>query len=221
MFPIGNLYKSEVKQIASEIGLNKIAEKKESMGICFIGKRNFKEFILEYIDPKPGEFVDCETGKLIGTHDGFHCYTLGQRLCRPGLRQKAYVMRKMPDGKTILVVYGRDNEALYSDLLYVNEPNWIGQSPFEKSSVVDLKFCFQHIDPLEDCRVAKIDGGMLVQLKKPLRAVTPGQFAVFYANDECLGSATITSTCPVLSENNRKIFSNSFRDDNLIRNSNR
>lgn len=221
MFPIGNLMKYEVKQIATEIGLNEIAQKKESMGICFIGKRNFKEFISEYIDPAPGTFIDYETGKTIGKHDGFHFFTIGQKILMPGNRQKMYILKKMSDMKTILVAGGHNNEVFYSDLLFVGEPHWIRQSPFNKSSMLDLKFCFQHVDPLEECRVAQINDGMVVQLKKPLRAITPGQYAVFYLNDECLGSAKITASCPILSENSRKLISHKCSNEDLIRKCNR
>lgn len=221
MFPIGNLWKCEVKKIATEIGLNEIAQKKESMGICFIGKRNFKQFISEYIDPKPGIFVDFETGQIIGKHDGFHLFTVGQRILMPGNRHKMYILKKMSDMKTMLVAGGHDNEVFYSDLLFVGEPNWIRKSPFRESEILDLRFCFQHVDPLEECRVAQIDGGMIVQLKKPLRAITPGQYAVFYLDDECLGSAKITANCPILSEDSRKLISHEFSNEYLIRKCNR
>lgn len=206
MFPVGNLLKGEVKRIAAEIGLSEIARKKESMGICFVGKRNFKEFMSEYISPKPGELVDFDTGKVIGSHDGIHMFTLGQKILMGGSRQKLYILRKMPDMKTILVAGGHDNEAFYSDLIFADVPHWIGRSPFGAASVVELKFCFQHTDPLEDCRVVRIKGGLLVFLRKPLRAITPGQFAVFYSGDECLGGAKITSTCPILSDESRQFI---------------
>lgn len=209
MFPVGNLLKGDVKRIASEIGLNEIAQKRESMGICFVGKRNLKEFMSEYISPDPGEFVDFETGRVIGRHEGIHTFTLGQKILMGGCRMKLYVLRIIPDTKTILVAGGH-NEALYSDLVFVDEPHWIGRSPFEAASVAELKFCFQHIDPLEDCRVVRTNGGLLAFLRKPLRAITPGQFAVFYSGDECLGGARITSACPILSEESRQFLKDKF-----------
>lgn len=197
MFPLGDLLKSDVKRMAAEAGLAAIAQKKESMGICFVGKRPFKEFIAEYIAPKRGTFVDIETGKVIGEHDGFHNFTIGQSILKKGQRRKLYVLRKMSDGETILVAGGLKNPAFYSDMLFTKKPHWIDHSPFDgraKSvNVVDLKFCFQHIKPLEPCNVtvSNADNGLLVHLKRPLRALAPGQYAVFYRNEECLGSAQI------------------------------
>lgn len=200
MFPIGNLLKSEVKGLAVDAGLGAIAQKKESMGICFVGKRSFKDFISEYIAPKPGTFVDIETGKVIGEHNGIHNFTIGQGILQGGQSQKLYVLRKMPDGETILVAGGVDNPAFFSDILFTREPHWIDHSPFDGSStnVADLKFCFQHIKALEACHVTKANGGrgLLVKLEQPLRAIAPGQYAVFYRNEECLGSAKIMAPGP-------------------------
>lgn len=199
MFPIGVLIKSDVKRLAIEAGLNAIAQKKESMGICFVGKRPFKDFISEYIAPKPGTFVDIDTGKVIGRHDGFHNFTIGQGILKEGQRQKMYVLRKMPDGKTILIASGLDNPAFFSDMLFTKEAHWIDRSPFAQNvNVVELKFCFQHIKPLELCHVTRTNDsrGLLVKLRQPLRAIAPGQYAVFYRNDECLGSAQILTPGP-------------------------
>lgn len=191
MFPIGEMFKKDVKRLAADIGFGQIADKKESMGICFIGKRDFRQFISEYIDKKPGDFVDVDTGMVIGQHDGFHNYTVGQRIPVAGKKDKMFVLRKMSDMKTMLVVAGHENELLYSDLVYTREPHWISRSPFEESALAQLKFCFQHIDPLEECKAIKTDRGILVMLKNPVRAITPGQFATLYRGDECLGSAEI------------------------------
>lgn len=199
MFPIGSLLKSNVKRLAAEAGLNAIAMKKESMGICFVGKRPFKEFISEYIAPKRGTFVDIDTGKVIGEHNGFHNFTIGQGILKVGQREKLYVLRKMPDGETILIAGGFDNPAFFSDMLFTKTPYWIDGSPFdEQSKVVDLKFCFQHRNPLVPCSVTEsLDGrGLLVKLQESLRAIAPGQYAVFYRNDECLGSAQISAPGP-------------------------
>lgn len=200
MFPVGDMLKENVKRLAGEIGLTEIARKKESMGICFIGKRNFNEFISEYIAPLPGTFVDIETGKVVGKHDGIHYLTLGQRTRLVGMKQKTYVLRKMSDKRTILVASGHDNCLFYSDLMTTTKPHWIDKSPFEHSAVVELKFCFQHVDPLENCRVVKLNDGLVIQLERPLRSVTPGQYAVLYRDNECLGSAKIITTFPLLNQ---------------------
>lgn len=202
MFPVGTLLKSDVKRLAIAAGLGSIAQKKESMGICFVGKRPFKEFISKYIAPKRGTFVDIETGNVIGEHDGFHNFTIGQGILKQGQPQKLYVLRKMPDQETILIAAGVDNPAFFSDLLFTKKPHWIDRSPFDDHSkhinVVDLNFCFQHIKPLERCNVVESNDtrGLLVKLNQPLRAIAPGQYAVFYRNEECLGSAQISSAGP-------------------------
>lgn len=202
MFPLGYLLKADVKRIASDAGLATIAQKKESMGICFVGKRPFKDFMAEYIAPKPGTFVDIDTGKVIGEHNGFHNFTIGQSILKPGMPRKIYVLRKMPDGETILVAGGSDNPAFFFDMLFTKEPHWIDRSPFDDGTkcvnVVDLKFCFQHIKPLEPCNVTVSNGdrGLLVKLHRPLRAIAPGQYAVLYRNEECLGSAQILAPGP-------------------------
>lgn len=202
MFPIGDLLKSDAKQLAIDAGLGAIARKKESMGICFVGKRSFKEFISEYIVPKPGIFIDIDTGKIVGKHNGFHHYTIGQGISIKGQLKRNYVLRKMADGTTILVAGGLDNLAFFSRLLFTEKPHWIDHSPFDESSkcvnVVDLKFCFQHINPLQACSVTRSNEGrgLLMALRQPLRAIAPGQYAVLYRNDECLGSAKILAPGP-------------------------
>lgn len=198
MFPLGTRLKNDVKRLAIDAGLHTIARKKESMGICFVGKRSFPDFIGEYIAPRPGRFVDIETGKVYGEHKGFHHYTIGQgiHVCH---RQRLYVMRKLSDGETILVAAGPDNPAFFSDILYTKAPHWIDRTPFARhSSVVKLKLRITHGHPLTECWVTRsLDGqGLLVTLCQPIRAISSGQYAVFYRNDECLGSAQIHGTGP-------------------------
>lgn len=201
MFPLGKMYKKDVKKLAIEAGLSELANKKESYGICFIGKRNFKEFISEYIGENAGDFVDIETGKIIGRHNGIHNFTLGQNIKICGCREKMYITRKMPDKCTMLVAPGRNHPAFYSDMVFTDAPHWIDSSPFERTgsrrrSVFDAEFCFQHIDPLVSCKIYSLTNGLIVKLNQSLRALTPGQYATFYKNGECLGSARIIKPGP-------------------------
>lgn len=202
MFPVGDLLKSDAKRLATEAGLGAIARKKESMGICFVGKRHFKEFMSEYIAPKQGTFVDIDTGKIVGAHNGFHHYTIGQGIAIKGSLQRRYVLRKMQDGSTILVASGLNNPAFFSSMLFTEKPHWIDRSPFDEQSkcvnVADLKFCFQHTIQRQACSVTKSNEGrgLLITLRQPLRALAPGQYAVLYRNDECLGSAKILAAGP-------------------------
>lgn len=197
------MHKRDVKQLAEQVGLSKIAKKKESVGICFVGKRNFKDFIADYIPPKPGHFVHMETGSVLGEHDGIHQYTLGQRVLLPGMPLKMYVHSKLDDQATILVAGGFFNPAFFSNTLYTAKPHWIDESPCEENTTVNLEFCFQHIDPLIQCKVTRVNDGLCVQLEKPLRALTPGQFACFYRGDECLGSAKIVKVGTTRQSNDR------------------
>ncbi|XP_022253209.1 mitochondrial tRNA-specific 2-thiouridylase 1-like [Limulus polyphemus] len=103
LFPLGGITKNSVKKIALHAGLNYIAKKKESTGICFIGKRNFQDFIKDYVKPKPGNFVDVETGEVVGTHAGIHFWTMGQRCHIPGLHTAYFVADKDMKTQDILV----------------------------------------------------------------------------------------------------------------------
>ncbi|XP_055912437.1 mitochondrial tRNA-specific 2-thiouridylase 1 [Eupeodes corollae] len=195
MFPIGEYTKGEIKSIAKNIGLHRVALKKESTGICFIGNRNFKDFIKEYIHSKPGDFIDIDTGKVVGHHEGFHQWTVGQR-CRLHSYLKPYfVAAKDELTNSILVAYGTDHPALYSNLVYTQNPSWISSDPLKDRNQFRCQFRFQHTKPLVDCTVEKLnDGGLQVSLDKPLRALTPGQYGVLYLGTECLGCARIMTS---------------------------
>lgn len=198
MFPLGPMLKSNVKKIASDIGLNRIVKKRESVGICFIGKRKFSDFMSEYIDAKAGDFIDIDSGAVIGRHRGIHHYTIGQGVLLGGQKHKMFAIRKLSDRKTILVGAGTKHPALQFDMFYTRQPHWIDQSPFSLSIeiVSRVKFRFQHGHKLENCDLVETSSGLFVRLEKPVRAICAGQFAVFYKNDECLGSAKIAATGP-------------------------
>ncbi|KAM7347752.1 mitochondrial tRNA-specific 2-thiouridylase 1 isoform 1-T1 [Cochliomyia hominivorax] len=197
-FPLSDLLKTEVKEIAKKCGLERLTQKKESTGICFVGNRDFKEFIKEYITSKPGQFVDIDTKKVVGEHDGVHQWTVGQR-CRLASYLKPYfVAEKDVATNTIFVASGHDHPSLFSDKIFVYNINWLCSDPLEHSdSVLDCRFRFQHTKPLVKCCVFRKSienrDELIVLLDKPLRAVTPGQYAVFYSDKACLGSARISS----------------------------
>lgn len=199
MFPIGNLNKHEVKQIARDIGLEQIAKKKESIGICFVGDRNFPKFIEEYIDSRPGKFIDIDTGKVVGEHKGIHYWTLGQRCNLSGYLSAYFVCRKDAENSIIYVAAGTDHPFMHSYIFYANEPYWIRGSPMNDKSFITCEFRFQHTKPLTDCIVYKANAEgsrLIVKLSKPLRSITPGQYAVFYKDEECLGSSRISNFLP-------------------------
>lgn len=196
MFPIGEMIKSEVKQLANSIGLTEIAKKRESTGICFIGKRKFSDFMSEYVEPTPGNFIDIDTGQIIGQHRGIHEYTIGQGALISGQKQKYYVVRKMSDRKTIVVASGINHPSLWFDIFFTKQPHWIDKSPFNGKMVIQAMFRFQHGHKLQLCDIVETNNGLLIKLMNKVKAICSGQFAVFYKDNECLGSAQISAVGP-------------------------
>lgn len=205
IFPVGDMLKQDVKQLAKEAGLEHIANRKESMGICFIGKRNFHDFIEDYMEPRPGNFVHLETGKIVGKHKGIHNWTKGQRTLIPGLGGGAmFVAEKDLTTNDIFVVQGTDHPALYTETLFTEEPHWINKPPrtLLTEQMYDCEFRYQHLqlhNELIHCTLTLSGGNsLIVSLNRPVRAVCPGQYAVFYTGDVCLGSAKIRRSGPTL-----------------------
>lgn len=196
MFPLGSMIKSQVKQIAQQIDLESIAQKRESTGICFIGKRKFSDFMSEYVSPMPGDLIDIDTGEIVKQHQGIHNYTIGQGILASGRREKLFAVRKMMDQKTILVGAGTNHPSMLFDVFYTKKPHWINKSPFNGKVVAETEFRFQHGHKLQKCAMIETKHGLLVKLENKIRAICAGQFAVFYRDDECLGSAQISATGP-------------------------
>ncbi|XP_018800808.1 PREDICTED: mitochondrial tRNA-specific 2-thiouridylase 1 [Bactrocera latifrons] len=203
MFPLGDALKQEIKALARECGLERLAQKKESTGICFVGNRDFKHFIKEYIQPRTGHFVDIDNGKIVGTHEGIHTWTIGQRCRLASYLRPYFVAQKDVANNIIYVASGHEHPALYSDVIHAGAPNWLCNDPLSAGADVAgqqlrCRFRFQHTKPLVDCVVensATETAGVTITLDKPLRALTPGQYAVFYSETTCLGSARIVSAC--------------------------
>ncbi|XP_055308376.1 mitochondrial tRNA-specific 2-thiouridylase 1-like [Sitodiplosis mosellana] len=221
MFPVGSMLKSDVKRLAHQIGLESIAQKRESTGICFIGKRKFSDFISDYVDPQPGDFVNIETGEIVAKHRGIHNYTVGQKILLGGQKETLFSVRKMCDNRTILVAPGTNHPRLFSDLFYTEKPHWIDRSPFDgNAGVAKAEFRFQHGHRLVTCEFIETNergGGLLVKLNSPVRAICAGQFAVFYDDNECLGSAKIRATGPwVRNTTNEEGIESETSDDETI-----
>ncbi|XP_033116546.1 mitochondrial tRNA-specific 2-thiouridylase 1-like [Anneissia japonica] len=201
VFPVGDLTKSVVRQIALQAGLHKIVKKKESMGICFIGQRNFKEFIQEYVDPAPGNFISIEDAEVIGHHNGCFLYTIGQNAKIPGMDNKWFVVDKDPQTRTIYVAPSTSHPSLFTDSVITEPIHWINAMPAQLQQKEPFKctFKFQHTDPPVDCMLTlNSDDSILISLVNPLRALTPGQFAVFYYGEQCLGGGRILRCGPSL-----------------------
>ncbi len=193
MFPVGELHKTEVRRIAEEIGLPN-AKKKDSTGICFIGERPFREFLNRYIANKPGPIKTPE-GRLIGEHIGLSFYTLGQRKgigiggSKEGNGEPWFVARKDIPNNTLYVVQGHDHPWLTSHQLTGTKPSWVaGVAPQQKN--ISIKTRYRMPDVPAEILVAD-QNCLKVQSSDVLWAVTPGQSAVLYDQDICLGGAII------------------------------
>lgn len=194
IFPLEHLLKSQVRQIAQDAGFDHVLKRKSSKGICFIGSRNFQSFIENYIQPTPGPFVDIDSDQVVGQHNGFHYWTLGQRARLQGYTCKYFIARKSNRADNVIYVASDTNHhTLFSNSFVTDVPHWIGNEPIELSrGQLRCLFKFQHVDPLVMCTVASDRfGGLKVSLDEPKRCLTPGQFAVFYIDNRCIGSARI------------------------------
>ncbi|WP_213318491.1 tRNA 2-thiouridine(34) synthase MnmA [Chlamydiifrater volucris] len=189
LFPIGAMEKSEVREIAERAGLP-TASKKDSTGICFIGKRDFRSFLGGYIQDKPGEIVDIDSGKVLGVHRGLHYYTFGQRrgIDIGGRESPLYVAGKDVEKNILYVTEGEDSPFLYRKELTAKNPNWF-LLPNSNHFVCTAKIRYRSED--EKCEVHLENGGLRVIFDKPVKAVTPGQTIAMYEGDICLGGATI------------------------------
>lgn len=191
MFPVGEFTKSEVKEIAHEEQLHRVLEKKESMGLCFIGKRNFQSFMSQYVADKPGRFIDVDTGDVVGKHKGVHLWTIGQRARVSGSPVLYFVVHKDAPSGDIFVCIGQDHPALFSRSLVLSDDQWMIEKP---GDLIECEFRIFHRRPLKKCHVITLPSGkLLLEVDEPIHVAAPGQFAVFYKDEECLGSAKIIS----------------------------
>lgn len=194
VFPLENIDKPRVREIARELELS-TAEKKDSTGICFIGERNFRKFLKEFLPAKPGKIVDLD-GNVVGEHEGLMYYTLGQRRGlniggrAGGNGQRWFVISKDLENNILYVSQGEDDK-LFSDGLYASGMNWIPQLPQEKE--FDCLAKFRYRQPDQKVHVTIIDEkNIKVDFVERQRAITPGQFVVLYdENGICLGGGTI------------------------------
>lgn len=190
MFPLGNMDKSEVREIAIKHDLA-TATKKDSTGICFIGNRDFKEFISEYLPAQPGEMRTLNN-KKVGMHDGLMYYTIGQRqgLGIGGPGEPWFVVGKNVEENILYVEQGADNDHLFSDGIIGNQVNWIHPDKIEKQFTCTAKFRYRQKDTKVFVTILE-DGNVEVMFDQPIRAITPGQAVVFYDGEICLGGGII------------------------------
>lgn len=195
LFPIGELEKTRVREIAEKYQLA-TARKKDSTGICFIGERRFSDFLKQYIPAQPG-VIETQDGIVIGEHQGLMYYTIGQRhgLGIGGTQfgeAPWFVAAKDLDRNVLVVVQGTNHPALFTSHLSLSNIYWVD----EKEPDLALNFQCKHRyrQPDQACRLAKTDEGYEAHFSAPQRAITPGQSAVFYDGEVCLGGGVIEKT---------------------------
>ena len=189
LFPIGHMEKPLVREVAKEYDLV-VANKKDSTGVCFIGERNFKEFLMNYIPANPGEIIST-SGEVVGKHDGVMYYTIGQRrgLKIGGPGEAWFVCGKDTLKNQLIVGQGSDTELLYANRVIVTDVNIINGT-LENNQKLTAKFRYRQPD--EPITVRWIDDTTIeVLCDNPVKAITPGQACVFYDGEYCLGGGTI------------------------------
>lgn len=194
LFPVGKLEKKQVRQIATQLGLT-TAQKKDSTGICFIGERKFREFLARYLPAKPGKIRTVD-GEIIGEHQGLMYHTFGQRkgLGIGGLKNLPeipwYVVDKDIKNNELIVAQGQNHSALFSKGLVASQLHWVNRESLMEKLICTVKTRYRQQDV--SCTLLPIDDAHTkVIFDTPVSAVTPGQSAVFYLNEVCLGGGII------------------------------
>jgi tRNA-specific 2-thiouridylase len=192
IFPVGDLLKSEVREIAKKYNLP-TAEKKESMGICFVGQVKLREFLSQYLKPKEGKIIDTQ-GRILGTHPGYFYFTEGQR---HGLNIKVgggpyYVAQKIPE-ENLIIVAKENDPLLYTQKIEITEVNILEKEILDKEEIVEVRF--RHRQPLVKAKVniSKSE----VEFLEPQKMVAPGQSIVFYKDELVLGGGIILKRTPL------------------------
>ena len=186
IFPVGHLEKSEVRKIAKEAGII-LADKKDSTGICFIGERNFKEFLTNYLPNQSGDIVDIDTNEIIGKHVGLMYYTIGQRrgLDIGDNEKRLYVVGKDLEKNVLYVSLGDDTKYLLSDEAVLEDINLIGDK-WPKNACAKFRYRQEDIP----VTIEEKDNEFIVKYDN-VKSVTPGQACVIYDGEECLGGGII------------------------------
>ena len=195
MFPIGDLPKSEVRRIAREVNMPN-AYRRDSQGICFLGKINYNDFIRRHLGEKPGAIVEIETGKKLGEHRGYWFHTIGQR---KGLGLSGgpwYVVKKCIPDNVIYVSRGYDTEKQYGHTIHLDEMHWITLDPWgEECQSAEIAFKNRHSPEFIAGRLTRIaDREYVIESDTRIQGIAPGQFTSIYSPDRrlCYGSGIIT-----------------------------
>ena len=200
LFPLGGMVKRDVRRLAAEIGLP-VAAKKDSTGICFIGERPFREFLARYLPAKPGEIRALEDNRLLGEHQGLMYHTIGQRKglhiggrrdgrgASSGEHEAWYVAAKSVADNILYVVQGHDHPALLQHTLHLADPNWIAGTAPAPEGRYSAKPRYRSPDAA--CTFTPTEDGGALHFAQPIWAAAPGQSAVLYQDEVCLGGGII------------------------------
>jgi tRNA-specific 2-thiouridylase len=203
IFPLGDLGKGEVRQLAARAGLS-VAAKRDSTGICFVGERPYAEFLGRFIRAAPGKIVTAD-GTVLGEHEGLHRYTIGQRKgigvggIQNAVEAPWYVAEKRSARNELVVVQGHDHPSLQSVALETGPMHFVGPAPAEWTAARPLR-CQVRTRYRQPDQAATLTRGAsdaaLIAFDQPQRALTPGQFAVVYVGERCLGAGRIERVLP-------------------------
>ena len=199
LFPLADTYKRDVRKMAEAAGLH-VAVKKDSTGICFIGERPFKEFLMRYLPPKKGEIRCLDDDRLLGEHDGLTFHTIGQRkglhiggtknYGKDGDHEAWFVAGKDMARNILYVVQGHDHPALLVEDLHAEQLSWVSGEMPHVHWVYGAKTRYRQADA--PCEIERIDAtGCQIKFSEPQWAVTPGQSVVVYESRVCLGGGVI------------------------------
>ena len=198
LFPLGEMTKDEVRKIAKEYDLI-TKDKKDSTGICFIGERNFKNFLSNYLPNQKGNIVNIDTKEILGEHIGLMYYTIGQRkgLNVGGTKDKLFVVGKDLNKNILYVAEGENNKYLFSDSCIIED---VILNTNDEIGECNAKFRYRSKDV--PVRLKKLENGEFLVEYQDTKGVTPGQICVLYDNDRCLGSGVIKE----VRKNNKKLW---------------
>jgi len=197
LFPVGHLRKKQVREVARKAGI-KVHNKKDSTGICFIGERDFSQFLSKYIPSVKGHIIDTD-GNKIGEHQGAALYTIGQRKglgiggVKGGTEEPWFVIEKNLEKNELTVAQGTYNPALLGDQLTLSDISWINQDDGEYPKSLVAKIRYRQAD--QKCLVSRGNsGGYEVSFEQNQRSIAPGQSIVFYEDEVCLGGGIIETS---------------------------
>ena len=195
LFPLGEIAKPQVREIAHALDLSSVMDKKDSTGVCFIGERNFREFLSNYLPSKKGKIVEGKTGKVVGEHRGVLYYTIGQHkgLGIGGVSGEEegafFIYKKDVKNKILYVAKAKDSYLLDSTSCFADHVNWVGEKP---SGPIKVGVKFRYRQPDQFATLLFHEDEVELIYETPVKAVTPGQIAVFYDGERMLGGGIIS-----------------------------